>query len=134
MKLKSSEGVGVLIILIVYAFMLYNSGYNSAEEEIREALEYEEGSFYDLETYEKHEDYCDGDCHHVLDSIESRIENDELIDRSNLFDQDGVFSEDDLETAYWEGAYDGYIQGYGDCYFGNEREQDLNEYVDENMF
>ena len=96
----------------------YSNQITDLEQEIEE----------EIETCERHNDYCDGHCDHIENEIDDRVYDGELI-RS-----DEALNEDDLNDSYWEGVYYGYIQGYGDCYYGNAQEQELDEYVDEELF
>ena len=82
----------------------------------------------EIRTGELHDDYCNGQCDHVEDEIFDRVYEGELI-RS-----DEALDEEDLNDSYWQGAYYGYIQGYGDCYYGNDKQLELDEYVDEELF
>ena len=131
MKLKSDYFVGLfwLLIIILEIVVSFCSCSKDSPPPTDEYEYYEE-----VETYEEHVDSCYGDCEHVENEIQERIYDDELIDPDDIYDVEGVYTEDDLERVYWEGAYDGYIQGYGDCYYGKEQEQELDEYVDEDMF
>lgn len=82
----------------------------------------------EMKTGERHNDYCDGHCDHVEDEISDRVYDGELIRSYEALD------EEDLNDSYWEGVYDGYIQGYGDCYYGNKQELELDDYQDEELF
>lgn len=95
---------------------------------------YEDGYAAAKMRYECSLDKCDGYCNHVQESIEKFIDDEEIIRRDNLFEEEGVYSSDDMDESYWEGAYDGYIEGYGDRYYGNKRELDLDEYENKNLF
>lgn len=109
----------LLIIIITVIFNLTSCSNSQSEEP---------------ETYKSHIESCDGYCKHVEEAIEWRIDNEELADRDDIYSIEGVYSEDDVNDSYWEGVYYGYIQGYGDCYYGNAQEQELDEYVDEELF
>lgn len=109
----------LLIIIITVIFNLTSCSNSESEEP---------------ETYKSHIESCDGYCKHVEEAIEWRIDNEELADRDDIYSIEGVYSEDDVNDSYWEGVYYGYIQGYGDCYYGNAQEQELDEYVDEELF
>lgn len=122
MKLKSDGSLAFFIVLIIVFSVLggwaeqkaYDEGYAAAKEEYG--------------NYEHHTESCDGSCDHVQYEIE------DLLYDGVLIRKDEALNEDDLEESYWEGAYDGYIQGYGDRHYGNERELDISEYKDEDMF
>ena len=128
MKIKS-DGSLIFFVILIVVFSLasgkaerkaYNEGYAAAQEE--------------YENYEEHIDSCDGNCDHVQNEIENLIYDDVLIYRDAVFEEDDIFDEDDMFDSYWEGAYNGYIQGYGDCRYGNKRELDISEYKNEDMF
>ena len=44
------------------------------------------------------------------------------------------YSEEDLLQSYTEGLAEGYVQGYGDCFYGNKKELDISEYTDEEYY
>lgn len=96
--------------------------YFSQIDDLEQELEEE------IKTCKRHDDYCDGQCDHIEDEIDDRVYDGELISSYEALD------EEDLNDSYWEGVYYGYIQGYGDCYYGNTQEQELDEYVDEELF
>ena len=126
MKLRS-DGSLIFFFITIIIFIItgqqdaYDEGYAAAVEEY---------SGYE----ERHADNCDGSCDHVQNEIENLLDDDILIYRDDVFLEDDIYSEEDMDEAYWEGAYDGYIQGYGDCYYGSERELDIYKYEDEDMF
>lgn len=125
MKIKS-DGSLIFFIILIVVFAL-SSG--KAEQKA-----YDEGYAAAQAEYEEEIDNCNGQCSHVQNAIENFIDDGILIYRENVFYEDDIYSEDDMEEQYWEGAYEGYIQGYGDRYYGNERELDISDYEDEHMF
>ena len=80
---------------------------------------------YEDRTYESHVEYCDGTCDHIEKEIEHRIGDlGELCYLENVFDYYDVIKA--IENAY--------IQGYGDCYYGNAQEYSIKEYKNKNVF
>ncbi len=80
-----------------------------------------------IETYDDHIAYCDGTCDHIENEIEHRISDlGEICYLENVYDYYDVYSREDLEKAY--------IQGYGDCHYGNKQEYDISNYKNENVF
>ena len=82
-------------------------------------------SAYEDRTYESHVEYCDGTCDHIEDEIEHRVS-----DLGELCYLESVFDYYDVIKAI-ENAY---IQGYGDCYYGNAQEYSIKEYKNKNVF
>ena len=124
-----SEGsvVFVIVVIIVFNFLNYamsEKAYDEGYEAAKEEYEYSE---------EEHASSCDGSCEHVEESIQNLI-GDELIEKDSVYDLDDDYSEDELLQSYTEGLAEGYVQGYGDCFYGNKKELDISEYTDEEYY
>lgn len=145
----SIDDLGCLpFILIVIIVFLVLSSCQSESEELEEPETYEshiercDGScdhiqdalndafdeyIKSVETYQDHVDYCDGTCDHIENEIEHRISDlGEICYLDGVYDYFDVYSREDLQRAY--------IQGYGDCYYGNAQEYSIKEYKNENVF
>ena len=135
MKKSDTNVFLTLIGIFLIALIFYIGGYNTAEEDYSNQIaDLEQEIEQEIETCEGHNEYCDGHCEHIEDEIENRVYDKELIYRDLINETDGIYDDDDMEESYWEGAIDGYVQGYGDCYYGNEQEYEIDEYFDEHMF
>ena len=149
-----TEGIILIVVIAINVFGIislfvsetpfkeYNyakAGYEYSDEEyehLEEEYEYLRQEYEHLkEKYEyaeeEHARSCDGSCEHITEVIEYLIDEGELVERDFIFDLYSVYSEDDLQKAYMEGMAEGYVQGYGDCFYGNKQELDISEYSDE---
>ena len=143
----SAEGIVLIVIIAINVFGFFTcfifetpyEEYTYSEEEyehlrqeyecLEEEYEYLEEKYEYAE--EEHAFSCDGSCEHVKESIENLIEEGELVEMDSVYDLYNVYSEDDIQKAYMEGMAEGYVQGYGDCFYGNKKELDISEYSDE---
>lgn len=75
-------------------------------------------SYYEENSYKNHVENCDGTCDHIENEIDHRVcDLGELCYLENVFDYYDVIEA--IENAY--------IQGYGDCYYGNAQEYSIKD-------
>lgn len=131
MKIRS-DGTIVFVVIVIIIFSVIN--YSFSEKSYKEGYVAANHEFMEEHFTSSYEDFCDGSCEHVKEAIENLIEEGELVDADSIFDRYNVYSEEDLQKAYMEGMAEGYVQGYGDCFYGNKKELDISEYSDEEYY